>query len=258
MKTLSVSNHKGGVGKTATVRALGDVLSAAGLRVLMIDTDPQSSLTTSCGLADVTPSLAEVMGGATHGTKELSEVIVHVHEGLDLVPANLALAGTELGLNSRLGREAVLRKVMAPTANKYDVCLIDTPPSLSLLTVNSLAASDSVLIPSQPMPIDVAGVRLFLETIDVLRQDVNPSLTILGIVLTFYDGRLNAHQGALEAMQRAGWPVLPVRIGRSVRVGEAAGLGESILTFEKGNPQAAAYEELGKVVMTWLQSAKRR
>jgi chromosome partitioning protein len=140
-------------------------------------------------------------------------------------------------------------------ASKYDIVLIDCPPSLSLLVINALMVAQAVMIPTQPMPVDVAGVKLFLDTVEVIRDD-NPQLSIFGILPTFFDGRLNAHQGAIEAMTKAGWPVLPVCIGRSVRVGESAALGESIITFEPDNPQAAAYRGLGGLVKLWLEKKK--
>ena len=258
MKVLSIANHKGGIGKTATSRALGDVLSIAGLRMLLVDIDPQSSLTTSCGLAEVEPNLSDVLGGAQPGRLPLSKIIVTVKDNLDLAPSNLAMAGVELGINSRLNREHILTKALETVSGRYDLAIIDCPPSLSLLVVNALAASDSVLIPCQPMPVDVAALKLFLQTVDVIRDDVNPDLTILGILPTFYDSRLTAHQGAINAMTAAGWPVLPIKIGRSVRVGESAALGESIITFEPDNPQAANYKELGEYIKLWLTVEKTK
>jgi chromosome partitioning protein len=256
LKVLSCANHKGGVGKTATVRALGDVLAGMGVRVLMVDIDPQASLTTSCGLSEAEPNLSDVIGGAQPGKLPLSKVIRVVKPGLELAPSNLAMAAAEMGLNNRFGREQVLKKALTTLAGQYDLVLIDCPPSLSLLVVNALAASDSVLIPCQPMPVDVAGVKLFLDTIDAIRSDLNPDLTILGILPTFFDGRLTAHQGAISAMTRAGWPVLPFRVGRSVRVGESAAVGESVVTYEPGNPQALVYAELGGFIKLWLQGKK--
>ena len=257
MPVLSIANHKGGVGKTATTRALGDVLAADGVRVLMVDIDPQSSLTVSCGLGDgVEPNLSDVLGGAQVGALGIEKVTKRINDNLDLAPSNLSMAGTELGLHARMtGRERVLLRVLEDVLKQYDLVMIDCPPSLSLLTVNALIASDAVLIPAQPMPVDVAGVKLFLETVNAIRED-HEGLSILGILPTFYDDRLNAHKGAIEAMEGANWPVLPVRIGRSVRVGESAGLGESIVTFEPGNPQAEAYRELGRLVKIWLEKTK--
>lgn len=255
MRILAIANHKGGTGKTATTRALGDVLAGAGFRVLLVDIDPQASLTTSCGLGDADiDSMADVLGGAQPGRLTLAKVIRPVKDQLDIAPASLALAAVELGLNNRLGREHILAKALQGVANDYDIALIDCPPSLSLLVVNALAAAQAVLIPCQPMPVDVAGVRLFLDTLGVIRENLNPGLSVLGILITFYDSRLIAHAGAIEAMGRAKWPVLPVRIGRSVKVGEGAALGESIMTYEPENPQAANYQKLGELVIKWLKS----
>jgi len=247
---LSIANHKGGVGKTATARALGDILSRDH-RVLLIDLDPQASLTTSCGITEAEPNLTAVFGNAKPGPLSLAKVITPIKENLSLAPSNLDMAAVELGISSRIAREFILAEALQ-TLKGFDLVIIDCPPSLSLLAINALAASDAVLIPCQPMPVDVAALRLFLNTIDTVRH-INPRLSIMGILPTFYDPRLNAHQGAIEAMRAAGWPVLPFTIGRSVRVGEAGAIGESIITYEPGNPQAAAYEALGKAVVQWLK-----
>lgn len=254
MQVLSIANHKGGTGKTATTRTLGDLLARSGLRVLMVDIDPQGSLTTSCGLGDdVKPNLTDVLGGSQPGSLTLDKVIKPVSERLDLAPSNLDMAAIDLGLISRLGGDYVLSKALASVAADYDICLIDCPPSLSKLVVNALVASQAVLIPTQPMPVDVAGVKLFIKTVEQIRESIKNDLSILGILPTFYDERLNTHRAGLEAMKKAGWPVLPVNIGRSVRVGESAALGESIMTFEPGNPQAAAYSQLSELIILWLK-----
>ena len=253
MRILTIANHKGGTGKTATTRTLGDVLARKGYKVLLVDLDPQSSLTTSCGYSEADPNLTDVIGGSDPGNKTIKEIILHISDNLDLAPSILAMAKTEIDIYSRLSREYIVKKMLEGIANKYDLCLIDCPPSLSLLVINALAASEAVLVPTQPMPIDIAGVKMFLETINIVRDSLNPDLSILGILPTFYDDRLNTHKAGIKAMNKAGWPVLPVMIGRSVRVGESAALGESIITFEPGNPQAAAYEELGGLIELWLK-----
>jgi chromosome partitioning protein len=257
MKTIAIANQKGGTGKSATTHALGAVLAATyGRRVLMVDSDPQSSLTEACATVDATgASLAEVLGGATPGALRLQDVLVELGDDLYLAPADLALAATELGLSSRMGRENVLKKALAPLDAYFDVALIDCPPSLSLLTVNALTAADAVLIPTQPQAVDLRGLSLFLSTLDNIRQELNPELETLGILPTFFDRRLNHHREAIEAMERAGLPVLAVRIGRSVRVAEAAASGETVVTFEPNNPQAQAYRELAEVIDQWLSNA---
>jgi chromosome partitioning protein len=254
MKIVAIANQKGGVGKSATTHALGTVLASDhNQRVLLVDIDPQSSLTEACDAGDTANnSMAEVMGGATPGSKPITEVILELGDNLYLAPADLALAATELGLGSRMGRENVLKKSLAPIKPVFDIVLIDCPPSLSLLTVNALTAADAVLIPTQPQVVDLRGLRLFLDTLTNIRQELNPELETLGILPTFYDRRLVHHREAVEAMERAGLPVLPVKIGRSVRVAEAAASGETVVTYEPNNPQAQAYRDLAEVIDQWL------
>ncbi len=257
MITIAIANQKGGTGKSATTHALGAVLAADyGRQVLLVDMDPQSSLTeASAGIDAAGASLAEVIGGATPGTLQLQDIIIELDDNLYLAPADLALAATELGLSSRMGRENVLKKALAPLREYVDVVLIDCPPSLSLLTVNALTAADAVLIPTQPQAVDLRGLSLFLQTLDSIRGELNPDLVTLGVLPTFYDARLIHHREAMEAMERAGLPVLPVRIGRSVRVAEAAANGETVVTYEPNNPQAEAYRVLSEVINQWLDNA---
>ena len=256
MKTVAIANQKGGTGKSATTHALGTVLASEHQRrVLMVDIDPQSSLTEACTSKDNSgSSLAEVLGGATPGSLTLKKIILELSDNLYLAPADLALAATELGLVSRMGRENVLKKALASVADTFDVALVDCPPSLSLLTVNALTAADAVLIPTQPQAVDLRGLRLFLSTLDNIRQELNPELQTLGILPTFFDSRLTHHKEAIGAMERADLPLMRVRIGRSVRVAEAAANGETVVTFDPKNPQAQAYRELAEEINQWLSS----
>lgn len=256
MKVLSIANHKGGVGKTATARALGDYLASEGYKVLLMDLDPQASLTMSCGYTEIiSPSMVNVMGGANPGDKTIKQIIKPVANRLDLAPSNLDLAGIELGIASRLGREYILERAL-DNLTGYDLVIIDCPPSINLLVVNALVASDKVLIPTQLSPVDVAGVRRFTETIDSIRANLNTEVEVIGILATFYDSRLNTHQATLDAMRAADWPLMTVSIGRSVRVSEAAALGQSVIEFEPTNPQAENYIELGKELEQWLNRTK--
>jgi chromosome partitioning protein len=145
----------------------------------------------------------------------------------------------------------VLKKALARVAG-FDLVLLDCPPSLGLLTLNALVAADALIIPSQPMASDLRGVNLFLQTIDQVKEELNPRLETLGILLTFYDGRLNFHKAAIQAIRAAGLDLLPVYIGRSIRVGEAAAAGQSVITYDPGNPQSENYKLLAEVVKTWL------
>ena len=257
MIVLAIGNQKGGTGKTATTHALGAVLASAGRRVLLIDADPQGSLTGACGIGDTEGrSLAEVVGDTDDGTLALGDVVRTLGPGLDLVPADIALASSELGLVVRMGREGVLKQALTGVAATYDVAIIDCPPSLGLLTINALAAAHGVLIPTQPQIVDLRGLNLFLGTIERVRRALNPDLQIVGIVATFSDGRLVHHRRAVAAMREASLPLLDVTIGRSVRVAESAATGQSVVDFDAGNPRALEYQALGQEVSAWLAKAR--
>lgn len=250
MRIIAVGNLKGGTGKSATVHNLGAVL-AEGLRVLLVDCDAQASLTQSCGLRNVAGrSLAEVLDGRL----PMGEAVRKISPGLDLVPGDRALANYELALVTIAGREGVIKKALAPMAGNYDVVLLDTHPGLQLLTVAALVAADAVLIPTQPQAVDLRSVRLFLESLEKIKSNLNPALEILGVLVTFYDNRYTHHRLAVETMRGADLPVLPVMIGRSVRVAEASGLGQSVIDYDPHNPQAENYRQLGKVILEWLKS----
>jgi len=248
MDITALANHKGGVGKTASAHALGAALANNGRRVLMVDIDPQSSLTGACGINADGYSLAEVLGGAGPGRLPMAEIIQDLGSGLSLAPADIALANSELGLTSRMGRENVLKRALSTVSDDFDVCLIDCPPSLGLLTINALTAAHSVLIPTQPQAADLRGLKLFLDSIDQVRIELNPELQILGILVTFYDTRLSHHAAAIEAMDDADLPVLQTRIGRSVRVAEAAASGQSVITYDPGGKRTAEYQALAREV----------
>ena len=257
MRIISIANHKGGVGKTATTHALGAGLAELGQRVLIIDLDPQASLSGACGFSGSDPSLADVMGGTEKGTAKLSEIIKPVSDNLSLAPSDLNLAGTERGLYQRLGRENVLKRALETMSASFDVCLIDCPPSLSLLTVNALNAADGVIIPTQPAAADLRGLRMFFSTLDDM-SELNPALEVIGILPTFYDGRLNHHNAAIETMSGAGLPMLSSRIGRSVKVQEAAGHAESITDYDPQNKRAKEYQVLAEEInQQWLNKTKQ-
>jgi chromosome partitioning protein len=268
MQTIAVANHKGGTGKTATTHNLGVVLAREyGLRVLLVDTDPQASLTGSCGVQDeMAPqetagrtrflkqvfSLAEVLGGAKPGHVTMKDVLVDLGDNLWICPSDAALAATAVGLAARLQREYVLKKALATVAQDYDVCLVDCPPDQGLLTVNALSAAQAVIVPAQPTAQDLRGLVLFVETIKSIQAEINLELAFLGILLTFYDARLRHHKEQVEQMEKAGLPVLPVAIGRSVRVAEAAGACQPVFTYARRHPEAEHYLALAQLVAARL------
>jgi chromosome partitioning protein len=253
MRILAIANQKGGVGKTATTHALGVALANEGCHVLLVDLDPQGSLTNACGIKDcVGWSLVELMESTTPGVPPLPKVIRPLARRLSLIPTHGALAATQENLATRPGRERVLKRVLAPLGGYYHLCLIDCPPSLGLLTVNALVAAHAVLIPTQPQAADLYGLNQFLRTVDRVRVTLNPGLRILGILVTFYDQRLRHHREILEALEASGVPVLRTKIGRSVKVAEAVGAGESVVSYAAANPQAEAYRQLAKEIMPWI------
>jgi len=239
MKVISISNQKGGVGKTVTAHNLGYTLPG---RKLLIDADAQGSLTRACGVQPEI-NLADVVGGAEPGKVSVTKAIVNIAENLDLLPGDIALSKTELDLVSRLGRENVIKKILLPL--RYDYILIDTPPSLSLLTIAALTASDAVIIPVQPQQADLHGFVLFLDTLDKVRQELNGALDYR-ILITFYDKRLNHHKEMIKLL--ADYPQFNSRISRSIRVAEAIAEGKPLHVFDKTNQ---IYRLLADEVTKW-------
>lgn len=252
---LAIANQKGGVGKSTLTLNLGHELARAGRPTLLIDLDPQASLTAMCGVSDPAQSLADVVGGATPGPAKLADILREVRPRLHLAPGDIALAASELGLVSRLGCEAVLRRALAPVAAQFEAVLIDCPPSLGLLTVAGLAASDGVLIPTEATGVALRALRIFLGTVDSVRGEINPTLAIAGIVPMFFDARLAHHQAALDALGTLGVPVFQ-SVPRSVRVAEAATEGKPIAEYDPSNKAATAYKTLREEIDRWLKNSK--
>lgn len=254
---IAIANHKGGVGKSTTAHSLGCALSELGHTVLLVDMDPQSSLTEACGISQddsAGRSLADVLGGSRPGTKAMAEILRPITEHLVIAPANIDMSNTELGLAGRLvGRDNVLKKALLPVKDDYDFVIIDSPPMLGLLVINSLTAATHVIIPTQPQVVDVRGLMLFRQTLDLLRNgDGNPHE--LGVLLTFYAGFV-LHRNARQAMIDAGLHVFDTTIGRSVRVAESPEYGESILDYAPNNPRSIEYRALAREVLECLENA---
>jgi chromosome partitioning protein len=253
VRTIAIANHKSGVGKTSTTHTLGIALAQRGHRVLLIDFDPQAYLTAFCGIEDAAgASLAEVLGGALPGTLTPWDVLRELIPGLYLflAPSDLALAASEMGMASRLGREHVLRKLLTRLDDGFDVALIDCPPSLGLLTLNALTAADAVIIPTFPQVDALRNLWLFLGTLEQIRKDLNPKLRTLGVLVTYYDPRLTHHRVAVEVMQAVRLPLLPVGLKRTPESAAASEDTSNMTLYLPNAPDAQA--QLVQSIENWL------
>ena len=246
-----IANQKGGTGKTTTTLNLGSQLTQAGLRVLLVDLDPQSSLTLATAGDCSGESMAEVLGGAQAGSIQLSKIIRPIGNLLDLAPADIAMSSNEAGLIGRPLRELILQKALATVSKNYDVCLIDCSPSLSVLFVNALTASHAVIAPTLPAALDLRGLRLFVESLELTKADLNPSLELIGVIVCQFDPRLNLHNAALEDLKASGLPIFKTTISKSVKMASSAGSGRAAQ-----GPLAEQYKQLSKEVIKWLKKQK--
>ncbi len=242
-QTIACANQKGGVGKTTTVVNLATYCAIAGDRILVIDLDPQGNATSGLGL-DRT-SLEHSIYDAVIDDLAIERLIVPGPFGIDVVPSAIALAGAEVELAPIEARERRLARLLQPIIDRYDHCLIDCPPSLGLLTVNALTAADAVLIPLQCEYYALEGLSQLLATIDLVRDHLNPRLTLDGVLLTMYDARTNlSSEVAAEARRHLGGAVYDTVIPRSVRLSEAPSHGLPIATYRADSSGALAYAAL--------------
>lgn len=245
-RIISLCNQKGGVGKTTTTISMGAALAAYGRRVLVVDFDPQGAL--SAGLGVNTHDLPTIYDLLLNPKRDPHEVIVSTGvAGLDLIPANIDLSAAEVHLVNEVAREQILAMVLRKVSAEYDVILVDCQPSLGLLTVNALTASHGVLIPLECEFFALRGVALLIETIDKVRERLNPAITLDGIVATMYDSRTLHSREVLERVVEAfGDDVLETVIGRTVRFPDASVAGVPITEFAPEHPAAQAYRQLAR------------
>lgn len=237
-----MANQKGGVAKTTTVAALADALAQLGRSVLVVDLDPQACLTYSMGIDG--ESLDRTVHDVLVDRYPSAQAIIAAGN-VDVLPANIDLAGAEVVLMSRAGREHALRKALAPVRDRYDVVLVDCPPSLGVLTINGLTAAEQVLVPLQCETLSLRGVGRLLETISDIREYTNAELTVRGVIATLYDARTSLAQQVMdEVEQRYDLPVLLPPVPKSVRVAEAPRAGRSVVTTAPGSKPAEAYRQL--------------
>jgi chromosome partitioning protein len=245
-RVIALANQKGGVAKTTTTLNLGVAFRELGHRVLLVDLDPQGNLTMSQGM---NPDAIE---------RSMFDVLVHripisdviEHREVDVAVASIDLAGAELALSSMIGRERSLEKSLVEVRDRYDFILVDTPPSLGLLTINAFVAATGVIVPVQCEYLSLRGLVQLENTLAMVRENLNPHVGVEGIVATMYDGRTLHSREAIEILEENfGELVFKTRIRKTVRYAEAPVKGSSVLKYEPNGPAAEAYRDLAKEVL---------
>ena len=255
-KVIAIVNQKGGVTKTTTTVNLGVGLVMQGKKVLLIDADPQGDCTTSLGWADndsLSITIATLMEKIINDEPiNPHEGILHHTEGVDLVPSNIELSGMEVALVGAMSREFVLKSYLDTVKPSYDYVLIDCMPSLGMITINALAAADSVIVPVQAQYLPAKGMTQLMKTIAKVKKQINPCLNISGILLTLVDARTNlakATEDTLRQQYGNHLNIYDTKIPMSVRAAETSAAGRSIFIYDGKSKVAEAYFELAKAVM---------
>jgi chromosome partitioning protein len=250
-EVIALANQKGGVAKTTTTLNLGVAFHEHGLRVLCVDLDPQGNLTMSQGLNpdSIEQSMFEVL------VHRLPIETVIVQREVDIAVASIDLAGAELALSSQIGRERALQKALEPVKARYDYILIDTPPSLGLLTINAFVCATGVIVPVQTEYLSLRGLAQLENTLQMVRENLNPTVGIIGILPTMYDKRLTHSREADEILRESfGDLVYNTRIRKTIRYAEAPVQGSSVLAYEPEGEAASLYRDLAKEVLSGEKS----
>ena len=245
-QVIAVSNQKGGVGKTTSTLNLGVALTELGRKVLMIDLDPQASLTISIGLEP--ENLEKTIYNALVEEEDIKKLILF-DELLYFVPSTIDLSAAEMELVSEVGREFKLRDTLEPVKDDFDYILIDCPPSLGLLTINALVACDFVIVPMTPEYLALRGFNLLEKTMTKVKK-LNKKLTLMGILITLYDNRTTHHKDVVAELQKS-HPVFHSMIKKSIRFPDAVLAGQPIMTYDPKFDGAVSYQKLAKEVIAW-------
>lgn len=256
-RVIAIANQKGGTGKTTTTVNLGIGLARMGQKVLLIDADPQGDLTTCLGWHNqdnLETTLSTIMEKVVRDEPfDAAEGILHHSEGVDLLPANIELSAMEMALVNAMSREFTLRTYLQEAKKNYDTVLIDCMPSLGMITINALAAADSVIIPVQAHYLPAKGMTQLMRTITKVKRQINPALKVDGVLLTLVDGRTNLARQTADILRQNYGSVLKIyhsEIPVAVKAAEISAAGQSIYTYDKGSKVAQAYENFTREVLS--------
>jgi chromosome partitioning protein len=248
---IAVANQKGGVAKTTTVIHLGAAIAEQGMKVLLVDLDPQGHLAEGFGI--VSDKLKTEMSDVLEGSKKITEVIIQsIRPNLDLAPSNIRLSDMELTLVNLRFREYKLKRAIEPVLQLYDYVIVDCPPNLGLLTINALMAADRVLIPMATEYYSMLGVSLLIKTVQAIQREANPKLSILGIIHTRNKRTIHAHEVIARTKGEVGSMVhvFEIPVNESTRFAEATGLGKTVYDTNPELPGAKAYKHIAQEILT--------